>query len=768
MLVALMGVEIADTVAAATPGLSSDRFDAPPPRLAERYEVLGLLGTGGMGAVYRVRDTTLGELVALKVLRAELMHDPDALARFRDEVRLARRVTHRNVARTYDIGEHEGIAFLTMELVEGRSLAGLIAERGAIPDQELVPIACAICAGLSAAHAASIVHRDLKPENVLIAKDGRVVVTDFGIARAHDAAMQATSIVGTPNYMAPEQLEQGAVLDARTDLYALGAVLYEMLTGERAWGTGPVMEVLSARLREREPRHPRVLRPNANETLAAVAMRCMRASADERFASADDVERALRAYQAGPSVVASARPAPRPASSSKTVAVLPFRNAGPPDDDYLASGLTEDFIDTLSMTRGLLVRPRGVVVRFEKSPLGPHEIGRELGVQVIVDGSIRRVGTTVQLGVRLIGTADGFQLWAKRFEASINDLLVVSDGAARAIADALTTELPVLDRSAQTDPAGVELYLRARAQFLSSWRNTAAPAAKLFESALALAPSDPRIVAGCALAYVRMIFFGEGDRAANVARARELTERAVVLGPELGDAWASLASFRLHTSDAVGAMRAARAGLDHAPNSAALHDLMGRLLVEVGRADEALVRLEIALALDPTLFTARLEISRVHALLGDWSSAEAVLEGPTPIVGAHDAQRARLAFWRQVELQGLRLEPNTYAQIYCDVLRTRTLSPEVRKFMIDRAASSTGRLRALFYQRNTEIFAFIGDVDEAIAATQSAIAGDLLDVLWMDRCPVLESVRADPRWPALRAVVAERGRRILEAMSSNG
>src|SRR5262249_1744194 len=161
--------------------------------------------------------------------------------------------------------------------------------------------------------------------------------------------------VGTPTYMAPEQLEAGSTVDARTDLYALGAVLYEMLTGEPAWSGSSVMQVLTLRLRDREPKHPRVLRPHVNEALAGVAMRCLCLRASERFASADDVDRALRSLCAGPREAEDVRPPPRPSHSSKTVAVLPFRNSGPKDDDYVATGLTDDLIDTLSMTRGLLV-----------------------------------------------------------------------------------------------------------------------------------------------------------------------------------------------------------------------------------------------------------------------------------------------------------------------------------------------------------------------------------------------------------------------------
>jgi len=753
----------AETLATPVASSTPDVYALRQPRVAARYEILGLLGTGGMGAVYRVRDLELGEVVALKMLRPELMNDEAALTRFRDEVRLARRVTHRNVARTFDIGEHEGAKYLTMEIVDGTSLASLIGERGALPVNDAVEIAEAICEGLAAAHRAAVVHRDLKPENVLIARDGRVVVTDFGIAHAHDAGKVATAIVGTPAYMAPEQLDPHAGVDHRADLYALGAVLYDMLTGERAWKGDAPMEVLSARLAKRAPPDPRVVRANVPTALAAVVMRCMEPRPEGRFASAEEVARALRGTaDAAAANVPSRRPAPRPTASGKTVAVLPFRNDGPPEDDYVATGLTDDLIDTLSMTRGLLVKPRGVVERFRGVRAAPQELGRELGVQVIVEGSIRRTSNGLRIGVRAIGSSDEFQLWARRFDASMNDLLVVSDQAAHAIAEALTTELPDLERRVEADPAAVELYLRGRALYWQMWGNSAAPAADLFERALSLAPTDAKLVAAAAMARVRMLFLNEGPREEIVARARELTERAVAMAPELGDAWAALASFRLNTSDALGAAHTLRAGLEHAPNAAMLQDMLGRLLLEAGALDEAMVRLQIAINIDPTLLSARHDLSRAYGFRGEWDLADEQFDAMAQGLAAADLARTRLALWRGKPPKLAAPPPaGSFAELYLEVARTKVLTEEQRAFVLHRSNAAAARLRPLFFQRSAEVFAFVHDLDAAIASTRAAIDSDLIDLAWMDLCPLLAPLRADPRWGPLRAVVAERAAALL-------
>ena len=263
--------------------------------IAKRYEVLDLLGSGGMGIVYRARDLELDEVVALKVVDQDRKGDPEMLQRFKREVRLSRRVTHGNVARVFDIGEDRGLYFFTMELIEGESLRQRLRREKRLGAHDVIAVALAICEGLSAAHAASVVHRDLKPDNVLIGNDGRIVLTDFGIARAWIAENQRFNTqdvsVGTPEYMAPEQVQGVLDIDGRADIYALGAMMFELLTGEPPW-TGPtVMAVVTARLTA-DPPDPRSWGP-VNDALAEVVLRCLRRSPSERYTHARDVADAL-------------------------------------------------------------------------------------------------------------------------------------------------------------------------------------------------------------------------------------------------------------------------------------------------------------------------------------------------------------------------------------------------------------------------------------------------------------------------------------------
>ena len=254
--------------------------------VGDRYQIVGLVGVGGMGRVYRVHDRLLDEHVALKLLRSDVVDTPGAVERFRQEVKLARRVTHHNVARVFDLGEHAGQAFLTMELIDGRPLSHLVAEHPTgIPLPRLAGIARQLTTALGAAHAVGVIHRDLKPDNILLGPEERVVVTDFGIARALTAPGGSTSAtlgtgVGTPAYMAPEQVDASAPADARADIYALGAILYELATGARAWPGDGALAVAAARLMQPPP-DPR-LRRGLPDALAELILVCLARRTEQR------------------------------------------------------------------------------------------------------------------------------------------------------------------------------------------------------------------------------------------------------------------------------------------------------------------------------------------------------------------------------------------------------------------------------------------------------------------------------------------------------
>jgi serine/threonine-protein kinase len=800
-LVALPGESYERPVPVASATISGAVSQAPGSGerqvLAKRYEIVALLGAGGMGTVYRARDLELEETVALKVLRRELVDAPGILDRFRREVKLARRVTHRNVARVFDIGEHEGEKFLTMEFVDGEPLSAMLAREGALSTARAAAIARAIAEGLASAHAAGVVHRDLKPDNVLMARDGRVVLTDFGIARAAVGAVGASStmggLLGTPAYMAPEQVEGRDDVDARADVYAFGALLFELLTGERAWPGESPFAVASARL-VAPPPDPRARKRGLPDAHAELVLGCLARHAADRPPSFEQVIALLDGLvHAAPAATLAtpALPAPMPhavhasrsspsptgprhtpAPVEKTVAVLPFRNAGAPEDEYLAEELTDDLIDALSMTRGLKVRSRGMVLRFRGSEQDPRDLGRELGVQVVVEGSVRRARGSVRISARLVSVTDGFQLWAKRFDRPEQDVLSINDDAARAIAEALTLAGAREARDAPSNPAAIDLYIRARHEHRKFWPEHVARAIGLYEQALALAPEDPMILSALALALSRHSFFvGDGD----FTKARRIAQQAIAAGPLLGESHLALGSVLFHTGEPAAAVQSLRYATQRSPGLADAHAALGRILVEVGAADEGIRRLEVALSLDPETPNARTEIGRALALVGRWDEANAEHE---KLRGHDDAfafwtARARMALWRResdlaesylVELgddeRALRIP-----QMMLHLARGKKLTPEINAQLasMSRPGVVGTRRRAFFLQMRAEIMGFVGDAEGLLTALEISVESGLIDRLWLERCPLLEGGRSHPRYAAVHAEVTRRSEEILAA-----
>ncbi len=586
--------------------------------LAGRYRILGVLGRGGMGTVYRVRDETLDELVALKTLRKDWINAPGALARFRREVKLARRVTHPNVARTFDIGAHEGEPFLTMELIDGTSLGREIEDGGRLAVARCVAIAGAIADALAAAHAVGVVHRDLKPDNVLLGEDGRVVITDFGIARVESGDVEGTAagaLVGTPAYMSPEQV-QALPLDGRSDLYALGLVLYEMLTGERAFEGSSAIVLAAARLM-RPPPDPRERVAGVPPALGELTVGLLAREPDERPSVAEVLAALARAASA-PSASPTPRP-PAPAEASRTVAAFPLRAAGPPEDAWIADGLSDDMFDALCTIRGLRIKARTAILPDET----PHDYARRLGVELLLEGSVRRLGDRLRLVLRLTSVDDGFQVWAERIDCGMGDLLTVSDQVARAVAEAVGRTGPASQPRAAVDPEALDLYLRAREvqrHLAFRWREAAA----LLERAHAIAPDDPTIAAHYADILSYGFFELEEESLGRLATARAAAERALDLAPHLAEPWFAVARVRYNGGDTPGAARALRRALANGPGLAHAHDLAGRILTELDRPDEAARFLDRALAIDPSMGFAVTDLIRIAAFAGDWDRVNAL------------------------------------------------------------------------------------------------------------------------------------------------
>jgi len=406
-------------------------------RTLSHYHITAAIGAGGMGEVYRANDTKLGRDVALKVLSAQMAHDPNRLARFQREARSVAALNHPHIVTIFSVEEAEGIHFLTMELVEGQSLERLI-PAGGLHVERIVEIASALADALTAAHEKGIVHRDLKPANVMLTDDGRVKVLDFGLAKdvRADKSSDATQtfagqtamgvVMGTPTYMSPEQVAS-RVLDHRTDIFSLGVILYEMASGRRPFEGASSAELASAILRD-TPRPLSELRADLPEELGLLIQRCLEKDPQDRLPSARDVRDALRGVTASaPSIRTATAPAPRPVVEGNSgaaraeegfwVAVLPFKyNGANADLTALAEGLTEEIVTGLFRFSYLRVISLSSTSRYAHGAIDIRSAGKELGARYVMEGSLRQAGTKLRIATQLVDATSDVNLWAETYE----------------------------------------------------------------------------------------------------------------------------------------------------------------------------------------------------------------------------------------------------------------------------------------------------------------------------------------------------------------
>ncbi len=697
-----------------------------------------------MGSVFRALDRELDEEVALKILRPELAATQDALVRFRREVKLARRVTHTNVARTYDLGEHDGIRFLTMELILGASLRQLV--QHGLPD--VLRIAHEVALGLAAAHAVGVVHRDLKPDNVMIASD-RVVITDFGIARtadASDALQTSGNIVGTPAYIAPEQLE-GANVDGRADIFALGVMLYELLAGKLPFeGTGS--GIAYARL-VRMPTPLGDVAPGVPEGVARLVMDALARQREERpdahtFAARLAVLRGGGRAESQVRMVATAELVT--VATQRTVRVAEL------DADAATRALAGDLASAIA--DGLAKEPS---IRVLKA--GPAE--------ETIEATVRASGDQVRVRLRLVD-ARGDTLWADRVDGRLADPFALED----AVCDRALAALRARASLGGGPPGPLRArYEQARAD-LGGQLPMARTAVAALEELDREAPDDPWIMSLLACAHVQIALATGAEDAAAFGRAEELALRALDRDPTNGQAFYAIAVIRSIKGDHAGAIGAARETLRRLPLHAEAHFQIGRVLCWANRIAEGLPRLELAIRLAPTNFQVINEKIRVLALLGDRAGAEReLLHSEKLHRGAQILPRLRLfAWWEDRALAreaadllagdtsgGAWQAAQPLIDAYARGDTPAMLEAAMRGLPVITSARVVARQRGMMHEIATEYFMLCG-ADELATEhiTQLGVLPSFIDLLWLDRCPILVRLHKTAAFAQARAAVAAR------------
>jgi eukaryotic-like serine/threonine-protein kinase len=592
------------------------------------YEVLEAIGAGGMGEVYRARDTRLQRDVAIKTLHARFSSDPQFRHWFEREGRAISRVSDPHICTVYDVGQSDDVTFIVMELVEGETLRAWL-RRQARPDvASVMRVATQIARALGAAHAAGIVHRDVKPDNVIVRPDGTVKVLDFGVAKVAQAAQledlatrppdtMPGTVVGTTEYMAPEQA-RGVSVDARADVFSFGVVLYEMLAGEAPFRGATMTDTLVAVLQHHPPpvKHRR---PDAGSGLSRVVARCLEKDPSHRYATGRHVAVELDELLAMGNMSRATPP---------SIAVLPFVNMSTdPENDYFCDGIAEDLISALTKIEHLHVAARTSSFAFKKQQMDLKEIGRILNVRSVLEGSVRKAGSRLRVTAQLVNLEDGYQVWSERYDRQLEDVFAIQDEISAAIVTALKGTLLNSEKAAiakrQTENVeAFELYLRGRHHWHAWTPEGFEKARTYFEQAIALDPDYALAYVGladCDLAggAAGLLCYGEA-----LPRAKSILARAIALDDEQAEAWTLLGVAHFSGWECGPAHESISRALALSPRLPHAHSVRATILLLEGRHREAVAPAMRSVDLDPLAQLWSYVLMLAHLASADYAAAD--------------------------------------------------------------------------------------------------------------------------------------------------
>ena len=768
------------------------------------YRILEQIGAGGMGVVYRAHDERLDRDVALKVLPAGALSDEAARKRFRKEAIALSKLNHPNIATIHDFDTQDGTDFLVMEYIPGVTLTDRVSG-GPLPEKEIARLGVQLAEGLSAAHEQSVIHRDLKPGNLRIMPDGRLKILDFGLAKlVHPlsetdltaSGSETHAVAGTLPYMAPEQL-QGAALDARTDIYAAGVVLYEMATGRP-----PFQETLSTALADailhRPAPPPGRLKPDLSQRFEEIILKCMEKEPDNRFQSAKemlvDLRRVTstevmsrapeRAYfskrRVGLAWIAAAvvlllaaasyfagnrfRSAAKPPAGKIMLVVLPFENlSADPEQEYFSDGLTEEMISQLGslQPQRLGVIARTSAMKYKKTEKSVDQIGRELNVAYVLEGSVRKAGTRVRVTAQLIQVSDQTHLWAENYEKELADVLSVQSEVAQRIAKSLELELlpekqARLATSRAMNPEAHEAYLKGRFYWNRRSKEGLEKGIEYFQRAASLDPNYALAYAGLGDSYVLLPFYANVAPAEAFPRAKQAATKAMEIDERVGEAHTALAYAKLlYDWDWRGAEKGLQRAIELNPGYATAHQWYADYLTIVGRHEEAVSEMQRARECDPLSLIVNANVGEVRYFARQYDGAieelRRALELDPNFAEAHQS------FGWAYEQKGMYPEAVREYQALAD--------PQRRRLSVGRAFAKSGKrneARAILDEivREAErryvpayfvatTYLALGEKDKTFAWLEKAWEERDIRLAWVKVDPAFDPVRSDRRFQDL-------------------
>jgi serine/threonine protein kinase/Flp pilus assembly protein TadD len=686
------------------------------------YTILEKLGEGGMGVVYKATDTKLKRDVAIKFLPREIAVGKEERERFEVEAQAAAALNHPNIATIYAIEEADGEAFIVMEYIDGKELKKKINDGVTLDDA--LDITQRVVTGLGAAHQKGIVHRDIKSSNIMVTKNGDVKIMDFGLAKVRGSGLltKTNMIMGTVAYMSPEQAS-GDSVDHRTDIWSLGVVLYEMLTGELPFKVEHDAAWAQAIINQ-EPLKPSALDRKIPPQVDAIVMKMLAKNRDERYESADVVMTDLKEVQE--ELKRSERGA-----KTKAIAVVPFNNISPDQDsDYFSDWLTEELIMNLSRLKDMRVVSRTTSMQYKDTKKGIKMIGRELGVRYLVEGSVRKFQDNLRITAQLVDVESDAQLWAESFRGNLADVFDIQEEVSKQIVDALMLKLTpaekvVLEKRATLDPEAFDCHLRARDFLYRTTKKSIQFAIQLFERAIEYDPRYASAHAGLGEAYA--LLYGNFERKSLwLDKAMEAGLKALMYDSNSPEAYTALGLAHYYKKSFDDAITAGQKAIELDPNSFVGHWVLGRILHMTDRDDEAVSLFEKTIELNPDFYTAYLDLRMAYERLGNEKKYQEVLKTslqlyPRYLTQHPDDARARMLFAQDLAQAGKASKAKEEAAKAID---------------LDPADALMLYNAACFYSR-------VGENAVAVDSLRNAIAAGYVDYDYIRRDPDLDSIRKD-------------------------
>jgi eukaryotic-like serine/threonine-protein kinase len=739
------------------------RLPASDATVLGRYRLVECVGEGGMGEVWKAHDDRLDRTVAIKMLRGAL-DDDTSRERFRHEARVLSRLSHPGLATVFDFDAEQGYDVLVMEYVSGGTLERRMSS-GELPIDTVLLLGAAIADALDNAHRHGVLHRDLKPGNVMLTSDGQPKILDFGLAvliaggKATGRMTDSGAVVGSLPYMAPEQLF-GDADDIRTDVYALGVMLFEMVTGQRPFVKARPEALMFAIINNAAPA-ARSLRADAPAELDRLLAECLDKDPTKRPASAALVAETLRRIREGKP---GAAPAPRAGPAIRAIAVLPLRNMSQdPAQDYFADGMTEAIISDLAHIRALRVISRTSAMRYKGSPLTIPEIARELNVDAVLEGSALLVGNRVRLSVQLVSARDDEMLWAARYDRELEDVLglqsELAQTVAREIAIKLTPrEADQLARRTAVNPEAHLEFLRSRHSYSAASPQAVEVGLRHARRALELDPHLASAWSALADCHAIRALRGMAPPAVAFAEGTAAALKALDLDPDLAEAHCALGVIRSHSGDLPGGVRALKRAIELNPGLAAAHDRLGRVLYAYERHPEAIEAMLKAVSLDPLSMYIRTGAGDAYYYAREYERSvihyRMALELDPRFDGAHtDLARSLEALGRFDEAraeyeEGRRLSGGVAGPSFglAHLEGASGNRAEARRILAELTAARSHRVVSAW--GIAALHASLGDADDAFRWLETAIEERAAGMILLRVHPRLDPIRRDPRyWP---------------------